>query len=242
VPIPEWAVPSEDKDGTIPPSGCGENSDQDNNMVILDLTTRCEYSLWQARKENGAWVASWSNRSTMGGSGIFPQGLSTRASGFSFSGGVIWPDELKEGVIRHKLVFSYPYTKSPNPVAPAVSTDALTTDADAIPIGAIVQLDPSLDLDALGLVGAEKTIAKAMQEYGLILSDTGGASGIGLYAVDPNSVTTYPYEGIFSSMESFIILSNIPADKFRVLKLGAEDPNFQSKLNLEVAHACGNFE
>lgn len=50
VPIPDWAEPG--FDGGHLPTGCGEDSDQDNHMIILDLSTRCEYDLWQARKTN----------------------------------------------------------------------------------------------------------------------------------------------------------------------------------------------
>lgn len=78
MPIPDFAEPANDVDGTdnpIPTGECGEYSDQDNDMIILDLETRCEYDFWQMRKENGRWVASWANNISMGSTGIFEKGL-----------------------------------------------------------------------------------------------------------------------------------------------------------------------
>lgn len=244
VPIPNWAEPASDTDGAdnpAVPGECGENADQDNHMIILDLTTRCEYDFWQARKKaDGTWEASWGNRIEMDGSGVYANGLSTRGSGFAFLGGLIWPDELKAGQINHALVFNYPKTKSGGPVSPATASDGVSESQDAIPEGARLQLNPDLNLDSLPLEPYEKTVAKALQEYGMWLVDTGGSSGIGLYAVDPRSVQGNPYEGVLPD-EDFPALSNIPLDQFRVLKLGPQDPNFQN--NLEIAEStCAAFE
>ncbi len=200
------------------PSGCGDEADQDNHMVILDLVNRCEIGLWQARREGGTWVASWGNSISLDSDGVFPGGLSTRGSGFPFLGGVIWPDEMIDGEITHKLAFSYPFTRSGGPVAPATDSDGITDDPDALPIGAILQLDPDLNLTTLGLTDHEMTIATAMQVYGIILVDTGGADGIGLYAIDSVSVQGDLYEGSLPSGD-FVPLPNIPLDSFRVLAL-----------------------
>ena len=238
VPIPDWAEPGTDTDGDTPPTGCGEGSDQDNHMVVLDLANRCEYDFWQARKENGRWVASWANSISLESSGVYPAGISTRGSGFAFLGGVIWPDELKRGVITHALGFSYPYTKSGGPVAPATDSDGITDDPTAIPEGALLQLDPSFDLG--GLSGYELTIAKALQMYGMYCVDTGGESGIGLYAVDSKSAASNPYAGVLPDAD-FVTLPDIPLDRFRVLKLGPQDADFQQKLQL-IPSGCASFE
>ncbi|MCF6148081.1 MAG: hypothetical protein E3K37_05425 [Candidatus Kuenenia sp.] len=240
VPIPDWAEPSNDTDGVIPPRGCGEDSDQDNHMVVLDLDTRCEYDFWQMRSENGKWVASWANAISMDSTGIYPAGLSTRGSGFAFLGGLIWPDELKKGEINHALVFAYPYTKRGGPVEPATDSDGEVKGKKALPEGARLRLDPSLDLDSLGLTPAEKTIAKALQKYGMYLVDNGGESGISIYAVDSRSVLTNPYEGLLPD-EDYPELSGIPLDKFQVLKLPKQDKNWREKLAI-VDTGCNNFK
>ena len=240
VPIPDWAEPGNDSDGVIPPLGCGEDSDQDNNMIVLDLDTRCEYDFWQMRLEDGQWVASWGNAISMDSDGVYPAGLSTRGSGFAFLGGLIWPDELKKGEINHAMVFAYPYTKAGGPVAPATDSDGTVKSKTALPEGARLRLDPSLDLDALDLTTAEKTIARALQVYGMYLVDNGGESGIGIYAVDPRSVQNNPYEGLLPD-EDYPELSGIPLDKFQVLKLSKQDKKWRKKLGL-VNTGCNNFE
>lgn len=242
MPIPDWAEPSNDMDGSITPKGCGEDSDQDNHMVVLDLDTRCEYDFWQMRLENGKWVASWGNAISMDSNGIYPFGLSSRGSGFAFLGGLIWPDELKKGEIKHALVFAYPYTRSGGPVKPATESDGITKSKTALPEGARLRLDPSLDLDSLNLTPAEKTIASALQVYGMYLVDsTGGGvgSGISIYAVDPRSVLSNPYEGLLPD-ETYPELSGIPLNKFQVLKLPKQDKKWQEKLRI-VDTGCNKF-
>ncbi|MDQ7052204.1 MAG: hypothetical protein Q9P14_04660 [candidate division KSB1 bacterium] len=240
VPIPEWAEPAHDRDGAAPPVGCGEDADQDNHMVILDLTRRCEYDFWQARNVDGQWIASWGNSIKMDSDGVYPKGMSTRGSGFAFLGGVIWPDELKKGEIRHALAFSYPFPKAGGPVSPATSSDGTSDRADAIPEGARLQLNPELNLDELNLAPYEKVIARALQEYGMFLVDHGGESGIGLYAIDPASVSGNPYEGLLPEGD-YVPLPNIPVQEFRVLKMAPQDSNWQQRLGL-VASGCAEFQ
>lgn len=241
VPIPDYAEPAADTDGESAPTGCGEEADQDNNMVILDMENRCEIGFWQARREGGSWVASWGNGISLDSDGVFPGGLSTRASGFPFLGGVIWPDELVNGEIAHKLAFSYPHTRSGGPVAPATDSDGITDDPDALPIGAILQLDPDLDLSTLGLTDYEMTIATAMQVYGMILVDTGGSAGIGLYAIDPVSVRNGDPYGDALPDDDFVLLPDIPLDAFRVLELPPQDGSWENNLDLTES-VCAQYQ
>ena len=97
VPIPEYAVADPSTDG---------------EMVIIDTINGCEYDFWQIRKIYGRWYASWGNALPLDGSGVFARGMSARGSGFALAAGIIWPQELQDGVINHALVFTYDYTKS----------------------------------------------------------------------------------------------------------------------------------
>ncbi|CAM2011663.1 hypothetical protein APED_33675 [Acanthopleuribacter pedis] len=240
VPMPAWAEAAEDVDGAAnPPVACGEDADQDNHLVVLDPVNRCEYTFWQARRENGVWTASYGAAISMDSDGIFPNGMSSRGSGFSFLGGLIWPDELRTGRIQHALVFSYPFVSAGGPVAPATDSDGVSDAAFAIPEGARLQLDPDLDLAALDLTPYERTIARALQEYGMFLVDQGGASGIGLYAVDPVSAARNPYEGLWPN-EDYVALPNIPLSAFRVLALGEQDASFRERLRLPD-NACVTY-
>ena len=246
VPIPDFAEPSHDSPGAGgPPTGCGQGSnggetEADDHMVIFDLDTRCEYDFWQARHEGDAWVASWGNAISMDSNGIYPRGLSSRGSGFAFPGGILWPDELASGVIGHALAFSYSFTRDGGPVAPATDSDGITASAAAIPEGARVRLDPALDLDSLPLEPYERTIAEALQTYGMWLVDTSGSSDIALYAVAPASVSDDPYATVWSSAP-WITLDHIPLDAFQVLELGPQDGAWESQLAL-VDTGCNTYQ
>ena len=199
LPIPSWARPDASDDG---------------HMVVLDRAHGCEYDFFQARRSSdGTWTASWATRLPIGGSGIVT-GPSARASGFGLMAGLILPEELKKGSIRHALVFSYPYTKSYAKVRPATESASGSGRSDALPMGSRLRLDPELDLTALQLSPIERTIARALQVYGMYLADTG--PNITLYAVGAQSFDRNPYPG-FPPPTPYVDLNNIPLDRLEVV-------------------------
>ena len=92
---------------------------------------------------------------------------------------------------------------------------------DALPIGAHLVLDPTLDIDALNLPPAERTIAKALQKYGMFLADSSG--GFTLYAVHPSSFAGNPYIAIWGDV-TYAGINGIPFDRIKVLPLGEQKP------------------
>ena len=153
----------------------------------------------------------------MRGTGIYPRGYSARGSGFALLAGMVMPRELRRGRIDHALLMSYPYTRAGGPVSPATESDGRTRGRSAIPEGARLQLDPSLDLDALGLRGYERTIARALQVYGAYIGDTNG-NGVSVYALRLQSTTANPYGSLVPD-EIYPPLDGIPLDRMRVLRL-----------------------
>lgn len=202
VPIPEAARPDRQADA---------------HLSVIDLDAACEYDLYGARKVDGRWEAEWANAIPLSAGGVYPNGLSSRATGFSGLAGLIWPEELRRGRIDHALLFAYPLTRAGGPVLPATASDGKTEGDFTIPQGARLQLDPELDLSTLGLTPVEYTIARALQDYGMFLGDTGGRSAV--YAVGENSFTSDPYRGLLPAGGS---LGNIPLDRLRVLELGEQ--------------------
>jgi hypothetical protein len=132
----------------------------------------------------------------------------------------VMPYELRRGRIDHALLMSYPSTRAGGPVRPATESDGRTRGRSAMPEGARVQLDPSLDLDSLGLQGYERTIARALQVYGAYVGDTGG-NGISLYALNPASTPQNPYGTILPD-ETYPSLAGIPFERMRVLRFGRQ--------------------
>ena len=207
VPIPARAAPD--------PAG-------DGHLTVVQPSSGCVYDLFRARGSGGSWSASSGNAIGRGSSGIYPGGGGTRAAGFSAALGLVWPQEIERGRIDHALVFAYPYTRSGAPVAPATRSDGRTTTAGALPMGARLRLDPALDLSTLGLNRAERVIARALQEYGMVLGDTSG--GFTLYAAHPRGLGHDPYAKLFGTTSDWASLAKIPKDRFQVLRLPGPAP------------------
>jgi hypothetical protein len=202
VPIPDYARASNDSDAAL---------------VVIDRSTGCEYDLIGAAKgADGEWTARFANALRIGGRGIYPYAESPRASGFANAAGVILADELASGHIDHALAFVMQHTKAGGPVRPASGSDGWSHDPGAVPEGARVQLDPKLDLAKLGLDPWERTIARALQRYGMYLVDTGGV--LGLQAQHRFSTET----GYAWGDEVYGALPVVLAQHLRVLKLGPQ--------------------
>ena len=199
VPIPDGAIPDPQDDG---------------HLTIIDFDGGWVYDLWQAQRTDDGWEASWGNRIALDSDGIYPLGLSARGSGFSSLMGLIWPHEFAQGSINHVLVFSTLPNRAGLLVPPATESDGRSDDPLTLPEGARLRLDPALDLDLLDLAPWERVIARAMQEYGIILADNGSES-ISLYAVHPASFGGYaaPYD----LEEGIGYATNIPLDRLQLL-------------------------
>lgn len=209
VPIPDGALPD--------PVG-------DGHMSILALDEGYEYDFWQIEQlDDGTWQAAWGNRIPLDGDGIYPNGMGARGSGFGLLAGVIFPEELDTGEINHALVVSLPAPAEGGPVLPATESDGYSDQPLAIPEGARLQLDPTLDLDTLGLSGAERTFVEALQTYGAFVGDVGGED-LGFYIVNANSFVEWRYgdhfgEPDFDMMETgAIAIDSISIQDFRVLE------------------------
>lgn len=198
VPIPARARPDPESDG---------------HLSVVDLREACEYDFWRARRVGDGWSASWATVLPLRGDGV-NRDAGARATGFGLLAGLIFPNELRRGRIAHALAFAYPFTRAGGPVPPALRSDGQSRRRDALPEGARLQLDPTLDLDALDLEPYERTIAEALQRYGMILADTGGT--LGIYAVHPQSYAKNPYAGLLPP-GPYVPLEGIPLERFRVI-------------------------
>lgn len=211
------------------PVGATPDPEGDGHMTVVDTSTSCEYDFWVAHKVDSGWRAYGAARLELDGSGVTTNGA--RAAHFGLLAGLIRPEEIEAGRIDHALVFSAPRVSKAGAVAPATGGTGSSTLSDAIPLGARLQLDPSLNLDALGLNAWQKTVARALQEYGMYLADTGGA--VGLFAEHAKTAAiAYPWgSDVFAYMPPSIVNS------MRVLKLGPYiTPNYQN-----TPSRCGEF-
>jgi hypothetical protein len=172
------------------------------------------------------------SRLTTDSNGIYRRGASARGSGFALGAGLIRPEELKAGAIKHALVFSLPsaYVKAGGPVHPATESDGQSTLEGAIPEGARVQLASSFNVEALTQPW-ERTIARALKTYGMYLADRGGG-GVGLVAQNPQSYSRNPYSW---GNGDYVYLPPKLISSMRVLKL---PPQHLTKSRV-LASRCG---
>jgi hypothetical protein len=204
------------------PANAKPDPSEDAHLTIIDRSNGCVYDFWGASGSGGNLSAKLGNAMPANSTGVDPGGLGARASGFSGAAGLVTYEDMKKGSIDHALVFAYPKTRSGGPVSPATKSDGSTGGDDAIPQGARLRLDPSVNLGSLGLNRYELMIARAMQQYGMILGDTSG--GFTIYAQHPQSVPGGTYGGMLPD-NTWVDLSKIPTDKLQVMKMGPQKDN-----------------
>jgi hypothetical protein len=205
VPIPEDAKPGDDTDA---------------RMIIIDTATHTEFDLMSAQRTATGWEAGTVSIYNILWDGT-PVRHSSRGSGIPGYAGLLRPWEIRQGRIEHALAFGYTEPAAEKCVFPASKTDGDSTIPFAIPEGARLQLDPSLteaDFDQMGLDRAGKIIARALQEYGMILVDHSGSFKI--YVEDlinnPFAREDWTDPDLNLTKES---IYGIPHTSFRVLEL-----------------------
>ena len=89
----------------------------------------------------------------------------------------------------------------------------------AIPEGTRFRLDPGLDLSSLRVSPLVREMARAVQRYGLVIRDRGGA--VAFYAEDPGRLRSNPYRGaggIFGGSSPSELMRQFPWEHLQALK------------------------
>lgn len=172
VPIPENLAPSP---GT------------DQHVAIVDYGAGKMWDMWYVKRlPDGSWASNTGMITDLNGPGVYtreevyPYGDGRyvgpgRAAGVPVAAGLIMHHEVKAGAIEHKLAGAVRFVAHGEYIfPPAWSIDGAFPGG--IPEGATIQLDPKLDLKRFDLTPEERVIAKAMQEYGIVIVDFAGAS------------------------------------------------------------------
>lgn len=148
----------------------------------------------------------------------------SRGSGFSSIAGLIRPEEIQAGEIRHALVFTFDEVRHEDLgfYYPACRSDGTSFDANAPAEGMRFRLNPNLnntDFDAMGLSDAAKIVAKALQVYGMYLADSGGDMALQLQLLDPDSsVHRQKWDQLAPGL--YRTITNIPTDEFELMQTG----------------------
>ncbi len=213
------ATTAEEATVAIPPDA-RQSTGSDGQMIILDPATGTEWDLWQARRQGDGWVVANGSVYNVRLDGM-PPTYGSRGAGIPYLAGLIRPWEIAAGRIDHAIAFAYPLTAKKRCVWPASKTDGDDLAAFALPEGVRLRLDPGLgeaDFERLGLNRTGRIIARALQEYGMILVDGSGRPKI--YA---ENTADNPYASVKWSHPSLALqadtVSPIPLDRFDVLAL-----------------------
>ncbi|MDX2187866.1 MAG: hypothetical protein SFV32_13100 [Opitutaceae bacterium] len=182
----------------IPP-GALMDPEEDAHIVIVDWEADRVWDMWGMAQLNEKFYSFTGMTYSASGSGVFdPRDFTLRngesihfhgpgrAAGVPVVAGLVLYDEVEAGVIRHKLAGATRFNAYQESVFPAIWTDGILPGA--IPEGAVIQLDPALDLSAFDLTREERIVAQAAQDYGIVIVDNGGANAIyaqGLYGSSP---------------------------------------------------------
>jgi hypothetical protein len=217
VPCVMWSNCTLDAFGQIPiPLTASPDSSGDGHLAVYDPTSGREWDMWQAQKTASSWQAGGGAAVSTLGDGVAPSGTAGGdAANLPLLGGLVRPEEILQGHIDHALVFTMPGVSSVGHVCPATHHDGSTTDPNALLEGMRLQLDPSVDVSQLPIPAWEKTLASAMQTYGMYLRDQGGS--LAIFAEDSASRGYDAWSKLGFASGNSVGLAGIPWDKFRVL-------------------------
>lgn len=189
----------------------------DEWVVVYNKDDKTVKSIWGASKNGGKWNGScggtWPAASG-GGSESKKEGVGTGAEVQAGAGFILY-SEIQAGAIEHALYFTS--TKSCRTFrSPAGKSDGDGTGTSCVPMGARIQLDPSVNCAGLsGASAGEKMVCVAMQKYGGYVLDSGGPgpiSGIGVAGDDLTDPNRSPWQRPGNGMRNGGILKNVGLD------------------------------
>lgn len=153
------------------------SDEADCHLIVLDRSHGKLYEAYQANYAEGVLTASglvvWDLNRVYPPSGRGDQCSSVDAAGFPIAPLLFNADELATGSINHAIRFILPNPRMRQGffVHPATHAGAPRGPATAPPMGAHFRLKASYDVSRL--TPAAQVVARAMQKYGMFLSDGG---------------------------------------------------------------------
>jgi hypothetical protein len=208
------------------PSGARPASGPDGHMTIWQPGTDRLWELYRARHES-RWHARWGGaiRRVSKSPGYYTRSAwrgatsnwGATASSLPVIAGTILFDDLKKGRIRHALALNVPAARAGVFAWPAQRTDGNGPDT-ALPEGAQLRLDPTVDVKALQLSRLGKMIALAAQRHGLIVRDQTGHA-LSLFLENPARYRRHPYRKWLKDQTPQELLEGFPWERLQVLQM-----------------------
>lgn len=207
VPIPADAVPA---------------AGDDKHLTIYDPAQDVMWEFWVARKSGNNWSACWGGRldNVSASQGYFTGMYGSTATGISQAATAISVEQAQRGKITHAMCLVVVDAKKWTEHSwPAQRSDGHVDAPDAMPEGRRLRLDPTVNVDALGLTPFAKTVAKAAQEYGFVVCDKGGAVAVVTESGEQEKARTgvNPWDEMFGDTPAYEQMTNFPWDRLQVM-------------------------
>ncbi len=209
---------------------------RDGHICIIDPFLKRAYEMskydgWKREHPHCTTFNIWD----LTGSGVGDPNAGTkwwarggRGSGFPVIAGLLRPEELAAGKIRHALIFTF--SKNRKAVdnrnimmhPPACRSDGRYIGSQYPIEGMQFQLNPSLtedDFNKWGLTPEGKVLARALQEYGMFLGDNGGDMALVVQLLGPSRTENRnAWDSRFPGF--YDTVNTIPVSQFRVVDTG----------------------
>ncbi|WP_224369809.1 hypothetical protein [Hyalangium versicolor] len=205
-------------------SGYACTGDGDCHLLVVDEPGKKLYEMWRAditgsstAQFQGGCVAVWdltkAYGSTLRGKGC----SSADGAGFPIAGMIANADEVYSGEVKHALRFILPNARIRDGiyVAPGThSTFPTSGGPDMPPYGVRFRLKSSFNVNGLASAGA-RTLAKALQRYGMFLSDGGNIP----LTLASDRFTTHKWSEV--GITNDLALASLAVTDFEVVDMGA---------------------
>jgi hypothetical protein len=149
----------------------GTGSTGDRHVLVVQSGSCRLFELFGASRSGQGWSAASGAQFDLSSNELRPLGwTSADAAGLPILPGLVRYDEVAAGEIRHAIRVTFSRTRR-GYILPATHFASSSTDPTLPPMGLRLRLKASFDVTSLS--GQARTIAVAMQRYGLIVADNG---------------------------------------------------------------------
>ncbi|PIE26542.1 MAG: hypothetical protein CSA58_08945 [Micrococcales bacterium] len=203
VPIPPQATPAV---GT------------DQHLSVWSPSRDALWEFWVTTKTGSGWKACWGGRidNVSKNRGQYPGDFGAAASGLSIAGSMITQEEARSGRIDHAMGLNLVAPAKWDRISyPATRSDGFSDSSNAIPEGARLRLDPSVNVDQLGLTPIGTAVAKAAQRYGFIVTDKAGSVSV---VAEGSPQAEGEWKQLLGGVPAHEQLAGFPWDKVQVIQ------------------------
>jgi hypothetical protein len=192
--------------------------DSDNPMYLYSTSLNKIWEFWEFAKTSNGYSACWGGEATLSTfDGVFPNGYGESATGISYIATAVTEADVASGSINHALAFILPDCNGS--VYPADRTDCGNNSGQPGE-GQWYRFAPGTAMPS-GLTPFAQMVFKAIQTYGMVVIDQGGAvmiaaeqsndwSAQGHTGTDPISTAT-------ENQAEYTVINSLPWNDLQVV-------------------------